>query len=60
MISETRTSSESTAHLNETLGQDLQAEGVAVSLAQVEQAVVQSGWAKLRQTLFARLGLVKV
>ena len=37
--------------------QHLQAEGVAVSLAQVEQTVVQSGWAKLRETLFARYDL---
>jgi transposase-like protein len=37
--------------------QHLQAEGVAVTLAQVEQAVVQSGWSKLRQTLFERYDL---
>jgi hypothetical protein len=37
--------------------QPLQAEGVPVGLAQVEQAVLQSGWAKLRETLFARYDL---
>jgi len=37
--------------------QHLRAPGIPVSLAQVEQAVVQSGWAKLRQTLFARYDL---
>jgi len=37
--------------------QHLQSAGVAVTLAQVEQAVVQSGWAKLRQTLFERYDL---
>jgi hypothetical protein len=37
--------------------QHLQSEGVAVTLAQVEQTVVQSGWARLRQTLFERYDL---
>jgi len=37
--------------------QHLPAGGVAVTLAQVEQAVRQSGWAKLRQTLFERYDL---
>ena len=37
--------------------QHLCAQGIPVSLAQVEQAVVQSGWAKLRQTLFERYDL---
>ena len=37
--------------------QHLRAQGIPVSLAQVEQAVVQSGWAKLRQTLFERYDL---
>ncbi len=35
----------------------LKAQGVPVSLCQVEQAVVQSGWAKLRETLYARYDL---
>ena len=37
--------------------QHLQSEGVAVTLAQVEQAVLQSGWTRLRQTLFERYDL---
>jgi hypothetical protein len=37
--------------------QHLQAAGVAVSLGQVEQAFVQSGWSHLRQTLFERYDL---
>ncbi len=37
--------------------QHLRAQGVAVSLAQVEQAMTQSGWTQLRETLFARYDL---
>jgi transposase-like protein len=37
--------------------QHLRAQGVLVSLPQVEQAFTQSGWAKLRQTVFARYDL---
>jgi transposase-like protein len=37
--------------------QHLRAQGVPVSLAQVAQAMTQSGWARLRETLFARYDL---
>jgi transposase-like protein len=37
--------------------QYLRSQAVAVSLPQVEQAFAQSGWVKLRQTLFARYDL---
>jgi transposase-like protein len=37
--------------------QYLRAQGVPVSLAQVEQAMTHSGWATLRETLFARYDL---
>ena len=37
--------------------QHLRAQGVLVSLPQVEQVFTQSGWAKLRRTVFARYDL---
>jgi hypothetical protein len=37
--------------------QHLRAQGVPVSLAQVQQAMQQSGWARLRETLLARYDL---
>jgi transposase-like protein len=37
--------------------QHLRSQGVLVSLPQVEQVFTQSGWAKLRQTVFARYDL---
>jgi len=41
----------------EQVQQHLRAQGVAVSLRQVEQAFIQSGWSHLRQTLFERYDL---